>query len=123
MPFFERFRRRFSVHPGVVVEICSALHSPYPAGEGSASRRHKFPRLQAIRLSHSRTSLARKRPQLRRVATPRHRDCLLAASYLLLRRRALWLRLWLAAFDGAAGRLPGIEAATQVAHRFQAHAL
>jgi hypothetical protein len=36
-PFSERFRRHFSLRPSVVIEICSALHSPYPAGNGSAA--------------------------------------------------------------------------------------
>ena len=36
-PFPERFRRHFSRHPSVVIEICRTLHSPYPAGAGSAA--------------------------------------------------------------------------------------
>jgi hypothetical protein len=36
-PFSERFRRHFSLRPSVVIEICSALRSPYPAGDGSAA--------------------------------------------------------------------------------------
>src|ERR1700694_1482281 len=36
-PFSERFRRHFSLRPSAVIEICSALRSPYPAGDGSAA--------------------------------------------------------------------------------------
>jgi hypothetical protein len=35
MPFPERFRRHFALRPSVVIEICSALRSRYPAGDGS----------------------------------------------------------------------------------------
>jgi len=31
----DRFWRHFSLIPGVVIEICSALRSHYPAGDGS----------------------------------------------------------------------------------------
>jgi hypothetical protein len=34
-PFSERFRRHFSLRPSVIIEICSALRSSYPAGDGS----------------------------------------------------------------------------------------
>jgi len=37
IPFFERFRRRFSLSPSVVIEICSALRSRYPTGDDSAT--------------------------------------------------------------------------------------
>jgi hypothetical protein len=36
-PFPERFGRHFSRRPNVVIKICCALHSPYPAGDGSAA--------------------------------------------------------------------------------------
>jgi len=36
-PFFERFRRRFSLSPSVFIEICSALRSRYPTGDDSAT--------------------------------------------------------------------------------------
>jgi hypothetical protein len=36
-PFFERFRRRFSLGPSVVIDICFALRSRYPAGDDSAA--------------------------------------------------------------------------------------
>jgi hypothetical protein len=35
--FFERFRRGFSLGPSVVIEICSALRSRYPAGDESVA--------------------------------------------------------------------------------------
>jgi hypothetical protein len=43
---------------------CNLVKDQLPILFGSTSRRHRFPRLQAIRLSHSRTSLDRNRWQL-----------------------------------------------------------
>jgi hypothetical protein len=37
MPFSERFRRRFSLGPSVVIELCFALRSRYPAGDDSTA--------------------------------------------------------------------------------------
>jgi len=56
-PFPERFRRHFSRRPGVIIEICSALHSPYPAGDGSiAILRSMLPKSRRVRwLSASRS--------------------------------------------------------------------
>ncbi len=36
-PFAERFCRHFSRRPSVIIDICSVLRSPYPAGDGSAA--------------------------------------------------------------------------------------
>ena len=55
--------------PPVLTNRCCQLVSDQVATLfGSTSRRQRFPRLYAIRLSHSLTSLARKRWQLSRVS-------------------------------------------------------
>ena len=43
---------------------CKLVSDQLPMRFGNTSRRHRLPKLQAIRLSHSRTSLDRNRWQL-----------------------------------------------------------
>jgi len=69
------FRQQQPVVPRVLDQPAAGLHQPLlQTGQpqlsilfGSTSLRHRFPRLYAITLSHSRTSLHRNRWQLSRV--------------------------------------------------------